>query len=463
MSAPDPIGDSTLHHERGSVTARIFWGGLVAAVFMFFSLLAYWEPILGDGWGHFYIHRDRGLSWDSFTRFAYGSYTGGNPRLGQWFTLLTYTPGPWHAIMTPSVIVATFFALFALALGRWPRASSWHDVTLMTFLLAAGWLGVPIAGQIYGYRPYVTNYLYGALIQLVFLLPYRFALARACTGTGSRLRAWFGVLPMLALGTAAGMCNEHTGPTVILAAAGMIWFGFKQGSIIKPWGLGGLLGVIAGYGLLFFAPGQQRRYGNLAQESGLLERILERGLIENAWVLVKFGMWLSPLLLLTTLIFGIRCLAQRKKPSLADSINANHAWVVFWFFLAGLSMLCVLLASPKIGARLYLAPALCWIMASVVLISHWTGDFKTRRFTLVASLLILTVYAGLMVDRYYKYQREFKHRLALLSDAEPGSSVLVPAYTHARSGPLVFGDDFRSESFRKRAARAFKLESIAWE
>lgn len=126
-------------------------------------------------------------------------------------------------------------------------------------------------------------------------------------------------------------------------------------------------------------------------------------------------------------------------------------------------MLGVLLASPKIGARLYLAPALCWIMAAAVAVSHWADEAKTRRFTLLISLLIIMVYAGLMMDRYYTYQKEFRHRLALLSGAEPGSSIRTPAYTHKRPGPLVFGDDFRSESFRKRTAQAFKLEAVEWE
>lgn len=126
-------------------------------------------------------------------------------------------------------------------------------------------------------------------------------------------------------------------------------------------------------------------------------------------------------------------------------------------------MLGVLLASPKIGARLYLAPALCWIMAAVVAVNHWTSEAKTRRFTLVASFIIFIAFACFMLDRYHTYQQEFVHRLALLSEAKPGSSIHLPAYTHKRPSRLVYGDDFRSESFRKRTARAFKLEAVEWE
>ena len=43
-------------------------------------------------------------------------------------------------------------------------------------LQALVWVIAPMAGLLYFYRPFTTNYLFGLLFQLLLFVPYRFAL-----------------------------------------------------------------------------------------------------------------------------------------------------------------------------------------------------------------------------------------------------------------------------------------------
>ena len=59
-----------------------------------------------------------------------------NPRLGQLLTMLAYTRGPYHVIVTPLVELGVFALLTALALGRWPSMRRSDDALVATIVAA---------------------------------------------------------------------------------------------------------------------------------------------------------------------------------------------------------------------------------------------------------------------------------------------------------------------------------------
>ena len=147
--------------------------------------------------------------------------------------------------------------VFVIAFGRLPRPNL-RDLQLLLFIQTMIWLVIPIPGIMYFYRPFATNYLWAFTITLALFVPYRLALAADAT----RPRLWL-VPIMFVLGWLAGMCNEHTGPTAMVAIAGFVYAAWRLRRL-RAWMVAGLVGLYVGYPMLFFAPGQAVRYGGLA-------------------------------------------------------------------------------------------------------------------------------------------------------------------------------------------------------
>ena len=200
---------------------------------------------------------------------------GSNPRLGQTLTTLLYAPGPYHVIVTPILELGLFLLLTTIALGRRPSIHSANDALAFITVTAIFALCTPQLGPMLFYRPFTGNYTFGLVLNLLWLVPYRF---HAAEPRGYRI--WWAPL-LLVLGVAAGMCNEHTGPAFIgLGVLAILW-SVRRGDRIPPWMIAGLLGLLAGYILLMVAPGHDARYGGLARQAGMLESILDRGALEN--------------------------------------------------------------------------------------------------------------------------------------------------------------------------------------
>ena len=240
--------------------SALAWFAALVPLWIVMILCTHWEPVVGDGWGHFLEHRSHVSLYD----FAVGSYVHNNPRLGQVMTFLLFTPGPWHSIVTPIVELGMFGLLATLVLGRWPSPRRDDDALLFATIAALVLVCTPIAGLMLFYRPFTGNYLFGFVVNLMFLVPYRFAYE----APKPRPRRW--VPLMFLLGIASGMCNEHTGPAVVTLAAVATYAVWHRGERIGRWAVAGIIGMIGGGVALFVAPGQAIRYNGLASQASLL-------------------------------------------------------------------------------------------------------------------------------------------------------------------------------------------------
>ncbi|MCW5808340.1 MAG: hypothetical protein KIT31_38680, partial [Deltaproteobacteria bacterium] len=264
-----------------------WWVALVAPVWLALALCAAWEPVMWDGWDHAAWYEDHALSVDEIVELLDQNYRYANPRLGQTFTRVLYAPGPVHVIATPLLGLAVIYLLVALVLGRWPSVRRADDAQLALLVAAALFACAPQIGPLLVYRPYVGNYTFGLVLNLLWLVPYRF---HAGAPAGPR---WWLVPLMLALGGLAGFCNEHTGVAFLaLGAAGIV----AQPRAVRAWAIAGVVGLALGYWLLLGAPGQDVRYGGLAKEAGLAGRVLDRGLGGNLGILGLFVLYLLPAL-----------------------------------------------------------------------------------------------------------------------------------------------------------------------
>jgi hypothetical protein len=428
--------------------AWLLWAAIVAPIWLVMILCTYWEPVMRDGWGHFLMHQREPMSLGAVVEFAKGAYTHNNPRLGQIVTFLQFTPGPWHTLFTPIGELATFYLLCALVLGRWPSPKRSNDALLFLVVFAMTAITAPEFGWMLFYRPFAGNYVFGLLVNLAFLVPYRFTYAEP------RTHGWWWIAIMIVLGVASGLCNEHTGPGVVAAAVVATYACWRRDHRLMWWQVAGVLAMIAGGIALFEAPGQAIRYNGLANHGSMLARILDRGLRADLVILGTLAAYLA--LVLPWCVIAV--IARLRGPAPAP-VARSRRWSELAIAALSVIVILTLLASPKVGPRLYFASVAlaCAAIASLVvrqLVARWAQ--------LAAGLLAAAVVGFFCIKcvvAYHELGPAFEARLARLR-AAPANSVLdLPSFPVRRSR-WSLDDDLRIAQIRNMVAASFGLALI---
>jgi len=426
------------------------WFAVLAPLWGTMAFCTYWEPVVRDGWSNVYWYTWHTLDWDGLWSLVEGGWRGSNPRLGQTVTTLLYAPGPYHVILTPLLELGLFWLMTTLALGRWPSLRRGEDALVFATVFALAALCTPQFGPMLFYRPFAGNYVFGLAVNLWWLVPYRLHLA----APRPRHVAW--ALPMLALGFVAGMCNEHTGPAMVaLGLCSTVW-ARRRGDGVAPWMLAGLVGLLAGYLLMMLAPGHDLRYGGLARQAGIVERIVTRGLVDNLVVVARLGLYL--VWALPWLVLG--WLAGRGAAARDTVERSTRERIALWALAAaGLAITCTLLASPKLGPRLYLASiAFCAIALTGWLVSRARTRWARISAAVLAGIVLVYVEAR-CITTYARVGPIGAERLRLVQTSPKQTVVVVPRYPPTRSKWFI-GEDFVADNLRAAIASDYYLKGV---
>ncbi len=429
--------------------AALIWAALAGSLWIVMILCTHWEPVIRDGWGNVRWHRTNSVGLDAIWHLLKDGWLGSNPRLGQTLTTLLYAPGPYHVIVTPLLELALLYVMTAVILGRWPSVRRSDDALVFVTSTAVFALCTPQFGPMLFYRPFMGNYTFGLLLNLAWLVPYRFHTAAPVPGP----ERW-GRSPLLVvLGVAAGLCNEHTGPAFLaLGVAAMLW-SLRGGHGIRAWMIAGLVGLAAGYVLLMIAPGHDARYGGLAKEAGILGRIADRGAAENLRILAMLAVyvaWSLPWIVLA--VFA----RQRTHPEPLSPALRQTLWALA---VAGVLATLALLGSPKLGPRLYVHSVALIAMAITGAVISQLGAAWARTACAVLSVLVLLYAEVRMVITYRIVGAVGAERLAIIQGAPPHASVVVPRFGTAANNWFL-GDDFLLPNVLEATAASFDLANI---
>lgn len=431
----------------------------VAATAVHIGLVMAYEPFAFDAWNIAFDTNGEPITAGRFLDYWWHQYTHSNPRIGQALTYLAYKLEYFAVIATPLAYLALTLAVTVLALGRRPRG---RDLALWAIAIGFGWFAFPEIGRNMFNRAYGANYVYGATIQLWFLVPLRLsrepASTRAC------------VAYALA-GVVAGMCNEHTGPALVAFLVGYAWWLRKRGGnaagsagrggeapgIDKPrllWA--GTIGFSIGFAAIFLAPGQSERYDGLVEKTSLPMRMIQRGVIGILDILHDYTLYAAPLLLLLAALLAITFLREQKhelrRPVQLLGIAAGIGLVVcvtLWF-------------SPKLGSRFYLLPMALLLAATLAVIdAAITAPRRLAPFVVVAAFA--SVYAGARtLPLYSRVSEQSAERLAKLAAAPPGGVVVADAFDQSEESWWFIGDDFDVPQKRERVAQYLGLARVSF-
>lgn len=427
------------------MTARTRFFAVLGVLTITLAVICACEPVQGDSWGH-YLAAHEPLSWEHFVAAAKRSYLHGNPRWGQLVLVAMFHAPLVAAIATALVIVGVLLLSMTLIRGRWPAPRDPADGWLLVQVLATAIATTPQVGAVWFYRPNCTNYVYPLLVQLAWLVPYRFLAVRSPVAVRT---GWLALL-MVPLGLLAGAGNEHTGIGLAVAALACTYAGWRRDRTLPAWAITGIVSFIAGHVALLAAPGQCERYGGLANQHSTLGWIAARGVTGNAAVILMLLAWTAPMIAIVFTIAG-----RRRRPLISGRAIAG-------FIAVAAIMVVTCLAAPRVPSRMLVAPATMIALAlGVFMLELSTHEAKGRALRAVslaisASALAATLAVSIVTGI------EGRARLRQLETSTPGAVVCVAPYTFTSPTPFSWGDDFRSPNVVAREARAFGLAQIIY-
>jgi hypothetical protein len=444
---------------------RVLFLVYVAATATHIGVVMAHEPFVFDAWN---VATDTDAQPFSLGRFfTYGTfeYVHSNPRIGQWLTYLAYKLAYFAPIATPLAYLGLAWAVTVLGLGRWPggRRSAMpgargvgRDLALCAIAIGFAWFAIPWIGMIIFCRAYSANYLCGAAVQLWFLV----ALRLRPDGRASRLAS----VAYAVLGMVAGMCNEHTGPTLVLFMVGYAAWRRRTTGEVPRLAWVGAIGSAIGFSAIFFAPGQASRYDGLATKVSLVGRLIQRGIADNLGIFRDWMFACAPVLglIVIALVIARRDAPARAEPTGEPDRLRAALGLVGLALAAGTLVTMTVFVSPKLGPRFYLHGC-ALMLAGLIAVADATLTTPRRLAPFVALAVAASAYAAVhSIPLYLRLAKASSERLAGLAATPRGGVFTAEALDQVEASWWFIGDDLRDVMQRRLVASYFDLRGVVF-
>ncbi|MFN0253030.1 MAG: DUF6056 family protein [Kofleriaceae bacterium] len=431
------------------ILRALFWA-YVVATFVHIAYVVYREPFAFDAWNIAHDTDAKPFSVGNFFEFWRYMYTESNPRIGQPMAYLAYKLVGVAEIGTPLAYFAIVLATFVLGTKRWPDRANNRDLAVIAIGVGLLWFAAPNLPAYMFCRAYATNYIWLIAIQLWFLVPLRLYRPEDPV-RGGRL-AGFALL-----GVVAGMGNEHVGPTLIAGVWAFGFFMYRRDTKLHPKLIVAAIAPLAGYAIIFFAPGQSQRYDGLAEKFTLTEQILTRGLRGNMDIYVEYLQSAAPQLVVLACAIAIGLWTRAAD---SEEARARQRGVLAFFFIVmvvGSLITITVFASPKLGPRFYLH-AMVLLLAPVL---GAVDAFVQRPRSLVPFVVLAAIASGYAFARtvplYTSMAKDSERRLAELAATPRGGIYTAPAWDQVAESWWALGDDMRDQKKQEMVAKYFGL------
>lgn len=226
---------------------------ILLGVFLLLFFLNYKTPMIGDDYSYSFIFStsDRISSLSDIFESQYLHYYGWGGRsvvhaIAQ--ALLLFSSPLLIDLFNAFAFLAFICLMYLHVLGK----RNVYDIRLLIVLFASVWILQPAFGETILWITGSANYLWGMLIILLFLLPYRFY--KPVAGNKVSRNVLYACLMFLG-GIIAGWTNENTALGMILIITMYIVYYKYNEWTIRSWVYWGMLGAIVGYIFMIMAPG----------------------------------------------------------------------------------------------------------------------------------------------------------------------------------------------------------------
>ena len=367
------------------------------SIFFYINLIS---PLAGDTWG---IYASNGLDGNkpvlSLLKRYYNGYLHGNPRIGQ----LALQFAGYGQIFTATISITSLLVLFIsgtyLVTGKFFQPKKYQDIILLAIFIAVTVDVGRQVGLVFFYTPFTTNYMFAFALLIVFMAAIRFYQDRVKPNLLNKVK-----FPLIIfMGFMAGMSNEHTIPPFLgLGFLWLIWEAVSKKKINSTFifNIIAYFSLLIGYLALYFAPGQNKRYGNVKNEGFEALTTNLPNQISKVVKLATSGSWQLVIILMLGLIVCHYLKKQQRQ---------NMFWQVI-LLTGALGIIFVTMASPKIGHRLLFSSYAIIGLGYVGLVNN-LREYKALYISLgIIPILVTFNYMNASLQAYKKYNYAFKEQ-----------------------------------------------------
>ena len=293
-------------------------------------------------------------------------------------------------------------------------------ISRLIFIFFALWAFTPAFSQVFLWLSGACNYLWTAVLLLAFLLPYihKFYFFE---DDHSR-RIWF-TLGMFFLGVLAGWSNENSICWIILALLVFISANWKKHKL-DIWMVTGFTGLIVGYALLIFAPGNVAR---LQMETDVASGWINNGLLKmhiDMLVVIlcfHFLLW----------YYNLRSLLILKDGALKNDAVKREKLLVQSLCVLSFGMTGMMVFSPNFPPRSAFPGTIMLIIAASLLLRSQNEYLvslirkSVKRLLVVVGSIFFLISTAATLYSFYDYHVQIQKILSIVNHSEQAKEKIM--------------------------------------
>lgn len=282
-----------------------------------------------------------------------------------------------------AMYVALLLLIYKHCVGKKPKV---HNAVLFAAIGLAVWTFAPAWGITNVWLDGSINYLWGSVIRLTALLPFRLY-----ADDGVQKRPLLALLPMLILCTAAGATNENTGAAFIgMCVLYLIYYAVNKMKI-RLWQVTGIIGTLVGFAFTCLSPANSNRVEFWNQRgNSIIKRITHIPANYIRFIGVFLGMFF--VLSLFLYFYG----KKNKEYKIG---------IPFIYLLGSIGGAFVMVAAPYFPPRAWYGIAICAIISVCSLLSQIKITPQVMRLALTIGIVFWTIWGAVSYAHMIKDAR----------------------------------------------------------
>ena len=256
------------------------------------------------------------------------------------------------------------------------------NVLLLLGIHFGVWFFAPVFGQTILWVSGTVVYMWGTVLILFFLLPYRWIVERE--NVSGKHMIW-----LIPAGVLAGNCGVNVSiAAVILSAAVVVYIWFARRKL-PLWAIAGMVSLVIGFAIFYLAPGTTHR-ANVYQihSSFVLEMMWRAAVVSHVTFVHSIGLLLIGLLLVSLFTNG-------------EKFRCQQWGVISLFLFASFIASYAMVMSPMIPTppRAYFGAVIFLLIA----VANYFGDIPFDKITAPMRHIVFSLFCGLLLSFPFHY------------------------------------------------------------
>lgn len=351
---------------------------ILGVIFLAFLLLNIFTPLLGDDFLYMFYNENRIKSISEILKSQYGHYFGWGGRCIVHFIAQMFLMFDKSIFNIANSIV---FILLIVLIWIYASINKKLNISTLIFILLLIWNFIPVFGQTTLWLTGACNYLWGTVLILLFLLPFRLSLIKEVN------MKWYQIIPFSIFGILAGWTNENTS-AAMLFMIGLILIKCFKDKKLKLWHITSFITSIIGFVFMILAPGNFARASDFETVGNKFIVIIKRIFVYT----IESKENLLLLIVILAILFIINYITNKDKKNIMITTCI--------FLLGSLAGIYSMVASPIFPERAYFGLTVFMIIAISYNFNNLT-IFDNKNFKTVKIFVYIVLFLSFILDYSY--------------------------------------------------------------